>query len=284
MTALLEDISLTTSEESKVNLDSLSNVMKLNGYTNEMIALVRTELAICKYRYYIGDDSGSMNSTDGNIIRRERVIQCTRYEEMKDGLVEAFDICSKSGIESYFKSLNSGSVYIKSGGNGDISNDHKNFHSIFYTPNGSTPLNATLNTVFDYIKNKPISERKKIVLYTDGESSDGDITQIIKRIQEYNTSITIRLCTNDSNVVTYWENIDKQLEVKLDIIEGYLEEKLAVNRVNPKLDYTIGIHKLRQFGLISNDFDRLDEAKLTDVQIEKLNRLNGTPDSCCCIC
>ena len=281
MAALIDQIVVALPEETKVNLETLKGTMLVYGYTQEMVELVKTELAICKYRFYIGDDSGSMNGSDGKIYKDGKVSHCSRYAEMKSELGESFDICAKAGIESHFISLNSGSIYIKKGGNGDLSRDHQEYSRIFYTPNGGTPLNKVLTGVLNIIKTLPQGERKKIVLYTDGESSDGDITNIIKEIQHYNTSITVRLCTDQESVVTYWDNIDKNLEIRLDIIDSYTDEKPSVKRMNPRLKYEHSMHKLRVFGVVSNDFDRMDEARLTDSQIESLNALLGPVDKGC---
>lgn len=280
MSTSLENITF----EDKINIENLKGKMQGLGYTKEMIEFIIDELSVCKHRFYIGDDSGSMGIADGKYFNGILYSQCTRFEEMLEGLSESFSICSRAGINSEFISLNNGKITIKSGGNDNLEQDDRTFKSTFYTPNGGTPLRKTLSDLLDNIKRLPKDERKKLVLYSDGESSDGDITNIIKEIQSYNTSITIRLCTDESQIIQYWEKIDKQLEIRLDIIESYTEEKTAVIKINKDLRYTNHIHRLRQFGIISNDFDRMDETKLTESQINKINALNGIVAETNCTC
>lgn len=284
MTDIIEQVKVHLLEGARINFETLQGNMLLKGFTQEMVDFMRTELAVCRYRFYIGDDSGSMGKTDGQKFDGKRNEQCSRFQEMLQGLKEAFQICSRSGIESSFISLNNGSVEIKNGGNGNFINDDAAFAKEFYSEGGGTPLNKTLTALLSKIKLLPNTEKKKLVLYSDGEPSDGDITNVIKEIQSYNTSITIRLCTNEKNVVDYWERIDKVLEIRLDIIESYTEERDAIKKINKDLKYEWSIHRLRQFGLINNDFDRLDEAKLTRDQIARINALLGPePVGCMCI-
>jgi hypothetical protein len=55
--------------------------------------------------------------------------------------------------------------------------------------------------------------RRKVVLIiaTDGESSDGDLAVAMAPLAHLPVHVVVRLCTNDSKVVSYWDAIDKRL-------------------------------------------------------------------------
>ncbi len=79
--------------------------------------------------------------------------------------------------------------------------------------------------------------------------------------------MTIRLCTDDDGVVEYWNKIDNQLELDMDVLDDFLREAQEIHDVNPWLTYGEPFHRLREFGITTKEFDLLDETPLSGDQI-----------------
>ena len=65
-------------------------------------------------------------------------------------------------------------------------------------------------------------QKAAIVIMTDGESSDGDLAAAMAPLQQLPVWVVVRLCTDDDNVVSYWNSIDEKLEVEMDVIDDML--------------------------------------------------------------
>ena len=54
-------------------------------------------------------------------------------------------------------------------------------------------------------------QKAVVVIATDGESSDGDLAQAMKPLEQLPVWVVVRLCTDEDNVCDYWNGIDKVL-------------------------------------------------------------------------
>lgn len=106
-----------------------------------------------------------------------------------------------------------------------------------------------------------------VVIFTDGESSDGDIASAMRPLQTLPVWVVIRLCTDDDKVVEYWNNIDRVLELDMDVLDDLYGEAKEVTANNPWLNYGEPLHRMREFGVHCKEMDLLDEAKLSLEQI-----------------
>lgn len=106
-----------------------------------------------------------------------------------------------------------------------------------------------------------------VIIASDGESSDGNIVQALKPLEHLPVQVVIRLCTDQDNVVNYWNNIDSQLEADIDVLDDITGEAEEVYEHNKWLTYGEPLHRLREFGIELKEFDLLDEAKLSFEQM-----------------
>lgn len=79
--------------------------------------------------------------------------------------------------------------------------------------------------------------------------------------------VIVRLCTEEQQVVDYWNNIDNQIELDIDVIDDQLGDAKQVNEVNGWLTYGEPIHRLREFGASMKELDVIDESTLSSDQM-----------------
>ena len=81
--------------------------------------------------------------------------------------------------------------------------------------------------------------------------------------------VVIRLCTEETGIVNYWTNIDKQLELNMDVLDDPIGESKEIMKHNNWLTYGAPLHRFREFGAIAREFDMLDETTLSADQMLK---------------
>ncbi len=78
---------------------------------------------------------------------------------------------------------------------------------------------------------------------------------------------TIRLCTDDPAVVRYWNSVDSQLDLDMDVLDDATGEAVEVRSANPWMTYADPLQKLREFGVALKEMDLVDEALLSREQM-----------------
>ena len=69
-----------------------------------------------------------------------------------------------------------------------------------------------------------------VVIATDGEASDGDVTAALKPLEKLPVLLVLRLCTDDEIVTKYWNEVDKQLELEVDVLDDLCAETSEVSK------------------------------------------------------
>ena len=67
-----------------------------------------------------------------------------------------------------------------------------------------------------------------VIIATDGESSDGDIVTAMQPLRLLPVWVVVRLCTDEDRIVDYWNNIDSQLELDMDVLDDLCGEAAEV--------------------------------------------------------
>ena len=150
--------------------------------------------------------------------------------------------------------------------------------SLNYMDGGGTPLCQHIRAVISSIR--PIADELRsngqkacLIIATDGESSDGDIAEAMRPLKDLPVWVVIRLCTNEDKIVSYWNSIDEQLELNMDVIDDFCGEAQEVCSNNPWLTYGEPLQRFREFGSQLKELDQLDEAKLTKEQLLRVCHL-----------
>ncbi len=82
--------------------------------------------------------------------------------------------------------------------------------------------------------------------------------------------VILRLCTEEKEVIQYWDNIDNQIELDIDVIDDQLGDAKQVNIVNGWLVYGEPIHRLREFGSSMKELDIIDESTMSSEQMRMI--------------
>jgi hypothetical protein len=82
--------------------------------------------------------------------------------------------------------------------------------------------------------------------------------------------VIIRLCTSEEKVVQYWNSIDQQLELDIDVLDDPYGDAKQVAQFNPWLTYGEPIHRLREFGASLKEMDIIDESTVSSEQMRVL--------------
>ena len=87
------------------------------------------------------------------------------------------------------------------------------------------------------------------------------------------------------NVIQFYNNIDSQLELSIEVLDDYVGEAKEVYAHNPWLNYTLPIHRMREMGIQNRLFDLMDERRFTRSELHDfcqflfgVRALEGVPD------
>jgi hypothetical protein len=147
-------------------------------------------------------------------------------------------------------------------------------------PSGSTPLAERLDNIRVRLlrESDGLAQRGQKVMLTiatDGiPNSRPALVQSMRRLMhELPVRITIRLCTNEADVVDFYNDLDRDVEMPLDIIDDFHGEAIEVGRYNPWVVYTPTMHIIREAGTFTGILDYLDERRLTPMEVAFLSSL-----------
>ena len=110
-------------------------------------------------------------------------------------------------------------------------------------------------------------KKADLIICSDGEASDGNIVDALRPLHNLPVWVVIRLCTDNEQVVSYWNGVDDQIELNMDVIDDPIGEGYQIQEKNHWLTYGMPLHRLREFGVTVKEIDMIDEAKLTADQM-----------------
>lgn len=263
------------------------------GLTNSMAASINA----FPVRYVIVDNSGSMQSTDGQRLVKApgselwKSIACTRWAELGDVVMEIGNVVTRLQAETHFHLLNPTPIgqYFsiacpEEAQKSDVSLgragqpvDLTVLKSAMETsPTGSTPLTEAVQLVIRCIE--PAAEQLRangqqavVIIASDGLPNEpATFLQALQLLQRLPVWLVVRLCTDEEEVVEYWDELDRQLEAPLETLDDVRGEALEVHKLNPWLTYAPSLHLARTVGMQDKLFDLLDEAALLPTQVRQL--------------
>jgi len=262
--------------------------MKGQGFTEGMIESISRSNDSFPLRIWIVDNSGSMNTKDGHKIHQTSdnhllLQNCTRWAEIQNTVSYHAQIASLLEAPTSFRLLNPTyhieKFSVAERGSEHISEDLrialKNIRDI--SPSGATPLSERVQEIqftVESMKDQLVAKNQKvvIVLATDGLPSNrygetsqlqlNEFKQALRSLERLPIWLVIRLCTDDDKVVDFYNNIDNELELSIDILDDFVAEAKEVFEHNKWLNYALPLHRMREMGFYHRLFDLIDERPL----------------------
>jgi len=239
------------------------------------------------YRFWIIDNSGSMGTNDGHRIvsgagGRQGMVACSRWEELGCAISWHARLAVELGAWTEFRLLNQpsgGASQCVAVGSTIGSHDPASVHElqtidrlVGSPPTGRTPLCAQIRAVTAQIaaragELRATGTKACVVIASDGEATDGDIAAALRPLRDLPAWVVIRLCTDDDRVVQYWNQIDEDLELDMDVLDDLAGEAAEVVSCQPWLNYALPLHRLREWGTCAKVFDLLDERAIAQNEL-----------------
>lgn len=251
-------------------------------------------------RICIVDNSGSMNTPDGQRIVNSphgggcfghstlRRLTCTRWQELGEDVVEMARMATALRARTDFHLLNPSNGYDvltvcptsfsliddaqKLGAAADVETVQAAMRT---RPCGTTPLTESVMRIVSMIEPhahglRARNERVAVVIATDGVPNNrGSFLSAMQALQRLPVWVIVRLVTDDDDIVGYWNDLDRNLESPLEVLDDLRSEAVEVERLNPWLNYGGPLHLCRLFGLPGTLFDALDETSFLPFQIKE---------------
>jgi len=283
----------------------LPDVLHPMGYPRGLALNVQSSLASSPLRFWIVDNSYSMNAFDGMRVTSSRggvrVMRCSRTDELKDAVLHQAELSSRLGARTDFHHLNvppsdgrsapprcislvrhddTSSRCASIGDQCTTAEEAMARLTAAIVPCGSTPLTAAVNEIHGLLA--PVAaqlrergERAVVVIATDGRpNSPHDFLRALQLLQaRCPVWVVVRLCTSDASIVDYWTSLDRELERPLEVLDDQFGEALEIGAHNEWLSYGAPLHAARLFGLQHKAFDLLDERALSPREIKQFCEL-----------
>jgi len=189
------------------------------GLANEF----KKTLSVFPSRTWIIDNSGSMATHDGHRIissgGKVAEVSSTRWEELGDAILWHGSLAAEMGAPTEFRLINPpglGVPQVLTTGVGDSATaDIAALNRLVKTsPTGRTPICQQIRDVTETIKKRAAAlraagQRHVVIIASDGASTDGDMVEAMRPLQSLPVWVVVRLCTDDDEVVNYWNKIDE---------------------------------------------------------------------------
>jgi len=287
----------------------IDSLQKEQGFSKGLAETLTTNNAAFPLRIWIVDNSGSMNKLDGHRIivenerrnknkKRLRFVDCTRWTELRHTIEYHSQMACRLRAPTVFRMLNRPSdvTLPQQFSIGERGIDQTTLLDEDLTialqtlqnlprPVGVTPLTEHIREVRMNVMGMAPSlqadgGRIAIVIATDGlpsnsqgrhdESTKRQFVDALRSLEGLPVWIVIRLCTDDDDVVEFYNDLDEELELSLEVLDDFKGEAAEVNRYNGWLNYALPLHRCREMGYYHRLMDLLDERQLTHEEMSEL--------------
>ena len=139
------------------------------------------------------------------------IVECSRWAELSQSMKFHIDLSRAAFAPSEIRTLNSAPPLLIGMEGENVTEINDKLGKFFFDepPCGATPLCRHIKDVIQKVKLiAPELESKGqkacVVLFTDGESSDGDLLEAMKPLNDLPVLMVVKLCTDEQKVVDYW--------------------------------------------------------------------------------
>ncbi len=289
--------------------------LKDQGYTDGLIKSIARSNMNFPLRIWIVDNSGSMVTADGHRListgnsNDVRFVNCSRWAEIKETVEYHAQIASLLEAPTVFRLLNDPGrmagpqqFSIAERGSEFVSEDLAVALNTMQmaSPAGVTPLTQHVREIRANVEAmkeelQMTGQKVVIVLATDGLPSDNygssnrhtlnEFKDALRSLEGLPVWIVVRLCTDEGNVVEFYNDLDSQLELSLEVLDDFTGEAEEVYEHNKWLNYALPLHRIREMGFSHKLFDLLDERRFTREELKQFflllfgpDKFDGVPD------
>eukprot|EP00934_Nitzschia_sp_Nitz4_P001282 Nitzschia sp. Nitz4//scaffold33_size148984//82558//83748//NITZ4_002932-RA/size148984-processed-gene-0.170-mRNA-1//-1//CDS//3329548439//1282//frame0 len=291
------------------------NSLKTQGFPGGLIDSMMESCQVFPLRFWVVDNSGSMNTGDGHrIVETPRsssvkFVSCSRWAELQQTVEYHAQLAGLVQARTVFRLLNDpgrivGPQQFSIGEHGpdqireEVATARDTMTKT--SPSGCTPLALHIREIRSNVMSmlpqlQANGQRVAIVLATDGlptdphgrcnDSTKREFEDELRSLVGLPVWIVVRLCTDEDSVVDYYNGLDSQLELSLDILDDWVGEAKEVQSCNPWLTYGLCLHRMREMGFHHRLFDLLDERRFTLDEVREFlvlllgaGAFDGAPD------
>lgn len=292
---------LLSQSQNSVSDSVIASALTAQGYSRGLVQALQMNKQAFALAFWIIDNSGSMQTRDGHrIVEQSRgasttaalkFADCTRWAEMQQMVDYHATLAALLQAPTVFRMLNDPGrlagpqqFSIANDGIGNIDHELAVATAVMQNsqPGGVTPLTMHIQEIRDNILQlepqlRATGQKVAIVLATDGLPTDAQgysnstvkeqFAHALRALEGLPVWIVVRLCTDESSVVEYWNNLDAQLELSLEVLDDFVGEAQEVHECNKWLNYGLPLHRMREMGFHHTLFDLLDERSLTKDEV-----------------
>lgn len=276
-------------------------LLEQQGFTAGLVQAVSHFVNAIPLRIWVIDNSAMMQTRDGHSLAGNTfdgltVSDCTRWEEAQNEVAFHAYMSGCLGVPTRFNMVNSpvsmtgtqlpSCFSIAEHGPASLPQELGTAKQIM----GQVRPYGTVNNLAYHIRQiramvvqmaPQLVQTGKVVsvllatcgLPTDHQGQYGpaivrDLVQALTSLQGLPLQIMFRLCTDDEQVVDFYNKLDAKTNFSFDVVDDFFGEALEVYLKNPWLNYALPLHRFRQLFSIPA-FDRLDEQALSFPQLRQ---------------
>jgi hypothetical protein len=280
---------------------SLWHQLRQQGFPIGLAEELVREKERCPVRFWIIDNSGSMLNCDGNLLKGSKkntqIVTTTRWRELKATVEYHAELAGLLQATSLFTLINHPGdprvpqeFSIAEYGPDSIQHEVANAKQFMQhcQPQGPSPITSSLlevrERIFESMESlRALGQKAVVILTTDGipDASAGDsarhsseaaaeFVDVLMSMRDLPVWIVIRLCTDDEAVRSFYNGLDYDYELPLEVLDDYVAESSEVALHNPWLNYAMPLHRAREMGCQHRILDLLDERELTKDEVKEL--------------
>jgi len=268
------------------------------GYSTGLARALVENVDTFDFRFWVVDNSGSMLIGDGHRYVPTgkgdgslKAVPSTRWAEITDTVRYHAQMAALLDSPTIFQLLNNpnlrttpqrfsvcehGETYAAS----EVAEANNIMRKV--SPSGVTPLTQHIWDIQQHISAMANDLRKKgkkvaLILATDGLPTDEhgcggqEITnafvRALRSLEGLPIWIVIRLCTDEDAVTEFYNSLDDELELSLEVVDDYKGEAQEVYQQNKWICYGMPLHRCRELGYHNRLFDLIDERPLTKEEV-----------------
>jgi len=273
------------------------------GLSAGLATLVGEEDQDVAVRIFLLDNSGSTASYDGKYLDGTKFVACSRWKEIQVMAIfqAEWNVALETPCEFVLLNPPSSRSFARFREGVDfVSIDPRRGNTTEQVsmlrkmlertrPQGTTPLFERMTEIHHRIKHDyshlAVQGLKAIVVIaTDGlptlsgsavpsDEAKRQVVQALRKLTgELPVFVVVRLCTNEDNVVEYYNKVDEEEELPLEVIDDIESEAKEIkDKGNGWLTYSPLIHAIREGGTFVKLLDLLDERLLTPLEVRLLS-------------